>query len=182
MANKKSNPEKGLRTVQIDFAGKQRTLKYSHASRGNFEADANRILRDIGIVKDGMIFADNLMMSWLGNAKVLSIALRYAIITDEDPIKDIDAAIDDFIADGGKEQDLIRAIITAYKYATDPSSVASQRRSWKIFDAQEAEREKINQDWLNGAEKIVAESKAKQTPGITSTDSPSSSLDLAPTS
>lgn len=173
MATKKTNPEKGLRTVQINFAGKQRTLKYSHSARGNFEADANQVLRAQGALKDGMIFADSLMMGWLGNAKILSLALRYALIGEADPVQDIDAAIDSFIEDGGKEVELVRDIITAYRYATDPSSVASLQRSWQISEERQKFLTEAENKAMDSLEKTIADAKAAQTLGTSPTEKPS---------
>jgi hypothetical protein len=175
----KSNPEKGLRTVSIEFGGKQRTLKFGHTSIGDFEAEASQVLRMQKVIEPGqMVFADGLVRTWLGNAKIFSIALKYGLVDDakNDPdnaIKDIGAAIDEYIESGKAKHDLTRAVITAYNYATNPSFVASLKRSWQISD----DREKFNTaeevEAMERMEKIIADAKAKVTLGLPSNDLPS---------
>jgi hypothetical protein len=165
----KSNPEKGLRTVSIDFGGKQRTLRYGHTAIGDFEADANQVLRAQKAVEPGgMIFADGIISNWLGNAKIFGLALKYGL--SEDLPENIDAAIDSFIEAGGSKLELTRAIITAYQYATNPSTVASLMRRWQISDDRQEFLAKADNEFLDKQEKIIAEARAKLIPGLPSTD------------
>ena len=168
----KPNPEKGLRTVSIEFGGKPRQLKFGHAAIGNFEADANQVIRSQNVIETGnMVFADGLMHAWLGNAKVFGLAIKYAL-TDDMP-ENIDAAIDEYIAAGKSKLDLTREIIRAYRMATDPSSLASLERNWKISDDRQEFLTKADNERMEAIEKAIAEAKAKQIPGLPSTDSPS---------
>ncbi|MCK9571466.1 hypothetical protein M0R72_21130 [Candidatus Pacearchaeota archaeon] len=177
----KSNPEKGLRTVSIEFGGKTRTLKFTHSAIGDFENAANSILRNSQIIESGkMIFADGIMEGWLGNARIFSLSLMYGLkheSTKDDPItiEIVDAAIDSYIEAGGSKLDLTRAIITAYRYATNPSSVASLKRSWQISDDRMKFNTQAEIEGMERMEKIIADAKAKATPGLPSTDSPESS-------
>lgn len=169
----KPNPEKGLRTVSIEFGGKTRTLKFGHTTIGDFEADANQILRAQKAIDPGnMVFADGIMQSWLGNARIFSLALRYGL-ADDLPEK-IDDAIDSYIEAGNSKLELTRAIIRAYRMATDPSSLASLERNWKISDDRMRFNTQAEIEGMERMEKIIADAKAKSTPGIPSTDSPSS--------
>lgn len=176
----KSNPEKGLRTVTIEFAGKTRQLKYTHPVIGDFENVANSILRSAQVISEGkMLFADGIMDGWLGNARILSYALLYGLKHEDKELSlgTIDGAIDSFIEAGGNKQDLIRAIITAYRYATNPSSLVSMMRNWKISDDRleiltQAENEKITT-----IERAIVDVRAKMIPGSPSTESPKSNLD-----
>ena len=171
--SKKSNPDKGLRSVNIDFAGQNRTLKFTHPVIGDFEADCNVVLRSLGVIRDGMVFADGIMSNWLGNARILSHAIHHGTgktLT----LAEIDSGIDDYIQMGGKKDELIRAIIRAYRLATDPSSLVLIERNWKAFD----DRQKILSDaeikQMEAVEKAIAEAKAKMTPGSPSSESESS--------
>lgn len=169
----KSNPEKGLRTVQIDFGGKNRQLKFGHTAIGDFEAEANQVLRSQRVIEPGnMVFADGLMSMWLGNAKVFSLALKYALINDTP--ENIDVAIDEYIGSGKSKLDLTREIIRAYRLATDPSSLASTERNWKISDDRQEFLTKADNERMDATEKAIADAKAKSIPGLPSTDSPSS--------
>jgi hypothetical protein len=157
----KSNPEKGLRTVSIDFAGQTRTLKFSHPIVGNFEAEANGILHAIKATpEDQFLFADRLIGGWLGQAKILSCALRHAM-NNELPQAGIDSGIDDYIQSGGQKIDLIRAIMRAYYMATDPSSLALLERSWKASDEFQAIQDKAATEQTEIMEKKIAAAKAK---------------------
>jgi len=168
----KSNPEKGLRTVSIEFGGKQRTLKFGHTSIGNFEKEANDILRAQKVIEPGnMLFADGIMQNWLGNARIFSLALETGL--KDDLPEDIDAAIDSYIEAGGSKLELTRAIITAYRYATNPSTVASLTRSWKISDDRMKFNSQAEIEGMERMEKIISDAKAKSTPGLPSTDSES---------
>ena len=177
--SKKSNPEKGLRTVSIEFGGRTRQLKFGHTILGDFEAEANQVLRSQGVIGRGdMIFADTLMSTWLGNAKIFSNALLHGLkheSTKEDPItiETIDAAIDDYLEAGKPKIDLTRAIIRAHKLATDPSSLASLERNWKISDDRQTFLTKAQNEFMDNQEKIIADAKAKATLGSPSTDLPS---------
>lgn len=180
MVNKlKSNPEKGLRTVSIDFAGKNRQLKYVHTVIGDFENEANQVLRVQRAIEQGtMLFADRIMDGWLGNAKIFSMAIRYGLMheaTKEDPITSdiVDVAIDSYIEAGGSKKDLTRAIVTAYSYATNPSSVASLQRSWKISDDRQTFLTDLENQRMDVAEKAIAEARAKKIDGSPSKDLPS---------
>lgn len=170
--SKKSNPDKGLRSVNIDFAGENRTLKFTHPIVGDFEADCNSVLRIIGVVSNGMIFADTLISNWLGNAKVFSYALYHgfgkALTRDE-----VDNGIDRYIQDGGKKDDLIRAIIRAYRLATDPSSLALIERSWKAYDDRRKILSEAEIKQMEAVEKAIAEATAKML-GSPSSESESS--------
>lgn len=172
----KSSPEKGLRTVTIEFAGKTRQIKFTHSVIGDFEAQANGILRGMQVIEPGnMIFAERIMDMWLGNARIFSQALYFGLKhEDKDLSLDIiDTAIDAFIEAGGQKQDLVRAIITAYRYATNPSSVASLTRSWQISDDRQAILTVSENEYMDTVEKALLEAKAKQTPGSPSSDLPS---------
>jgi len=172
----KSNPEKGLRTVSIEFADKTRQLKFGHTSIGDFESEANAILRVDGVIAPGnMLFADRIMDGWLGNARIFSQALYHGLKHEDKDLSlaDIDVAIDSFIEDGGLKQDLVRAIITAYRYATNPSSLASLKRNWKISDDRQMFLTEADNEFMDNQEKIIADAKAKAIPGLPSTDSES---------
>ncbi|MFA5377746.1 MAG: hypothetical protein WC455_18495 [Dehalococcoidia bacterium] len=169
--SKKSNPEKGLRTVSIEFAGQTRQIKFSHTTIGNLEEDANRILRANGISKDGMLFADTIISGWLGNAKILSTALHHGL-NRELSLEEINNGIDSYIEAGGKKLDIIRDIARAYKLATDPSSLASLERSWKVSDERQAMLTEAENQQMDAVAKAIAEAKAKLTPGSTTSDSP----------
>ena len=169
--SKKSNPEKGLRTVSIEFAGKTRQIKFSHTAIGNLEEDANRILRANGISKDGMLFADTIISGWLGNAKILSTALHHGL-NRELSLEEINNGIDSYIEAGGKKLDLIRDIARAYKLATDPSSLASLERSWKVSDDADLYLTSMERKKEDLTEKAIADAKARLTPGSTSSESP----------
>ena len=168
---KKSNPEKGLRTVSIEFAGQTRQIKFSHTAIGNLEEDANRILRANGISKDGMLFADTIISGWLGNAKILSTALHHGL-NRELSLEEINNGIDSYIEAGGKKLDLIRDIARAYKLATDPSSLASLERSWKVSDERQAMLTDAENQQMEAVAKAIADAKARLTPGSTSSESP----------
>lgn len=169
---KKSNPDKGLRAVSIDFAGKTRDIKFSHAAIGRFEEECNSVLQAVGAVKPGMmIFADGIMESWLGNAKIFSLALYHGLAR-ELSLEEIDSAIDDYIDAGGKKLDLLRAIIRAYTLATNPSSLAFLERNWKISDERKAMLTEAQNQQIEVVEKALAEAKAKLIPGSQSTDLP----------
>ncbi|MCK9568629.1 hypothetical protein M0R72_06790 [Candidatus Pacearchaeota archaeon] len=172
--SKKSNPEKGLRTVSIEFAGQTRQIKFSHTAIGNLEEDANRILRANGISKDGMLFADTIVSGWLGNAKILSQVLYHGLKHEDDKIslEEIDNGIDSYIESGGKKLDLIRDIARAYKLATDPSSLASLERSWKVSDERQAMLTEAENQQMEAVAKAIADAKARLTPGSTSSESP----------
>ena len=169
--SKKSNPEKGLRTVSIEFAGQTRQIKFSHTAIGNLEEDANRILRANGISKDGMLFADTIISGWLGNAKILSTALHHGL-NRELSLEEINNGIDSYIEAGGKKLDLIRDIARAYKLATDPSSLASLERSWKVSDERQAMLTDAENQQMEAVAKAIADAKARLTPGSTSSESP----------
>ena len=169
--SKKSNPEKGLRTVSIEFAGKTRQIKFSHTAIGNLEEDANRILRANGISKDGMLFADTIISGWLGNAKILSTALHHGL-NRELSLEEINNGIDSYIEAGGKKLDLIRDIARAYKLATDPSSLASLERSWKVSDERQAMLTDAENQQMEAVAKAIADAKARLTHGSTSSESP----------
>jgi hypothetical protein len=172
--SKKVNPEKGLRSITFDFAGESRTLKFSHPSVGEFEADSNSVLRSIGALQDGrFLFADMLIASWIANAKVMSLALYHGF-GKKLTLKEIDAGIDDFIQAGGSKQDLLRNIIRAYKYATDPSSVALLERSWKNSDDQNAILSDAELKHIEGVEKAIAVAKERQMDGSNLNGSPKS--------
>jgi hypothetical protein len=176
MVNKKNNPEKGLRTVTIEFSGKTRQLHFGHKAIGKFEEDANIILRSMQVIEPGnMLFADRIMDGWLGNARIFSQALYYGLKhEDKDLSLDIiDAAIDSFIEAGGQKQDLVRAIITAYRYATNPSTVASLQRSWQISNDRQAILTASENEYMDTVEKAIQDAKAKKTDGLPSSDSPS---------
>lgn len=170
--SKKSNPEKGLRTVDIDFAGKTGTLKFSHSLNSEFEAAANRILRSDGLVSEGMIFVEGLMSQWIGNAKVFSLALYYGF-NKELSLKEIDTGIDEYIQAGGAKLDLTRSIIRAFKMATDPSSLALTERNWKASDERQSILSNAELDQMEAVEMAIAEVKAKMT-GLPSNDLPAS--------
>lgn len=176
--------EKGLRTVTINFGGKNRSLKFSHAAIGNFESDANAVLRSQRAIEPGnMIFADGLMQTWLGNAKIFSLAIRHGLTEDSklDPdnaVKDIDAAIDAYIAAGGSKLDLVRDIIRAYRLATDPSSLASVERNWKISDDRQAFLTEKENNAMDTIEAMIKKAKEKTT-GSPSTESPGLNSDSA---
>jgi hypothetical protein len=165
MATKsKSNPEKGLRTVSIEFGGKIRTLKYPHAIIGDFEAAANAILREQRAIEPGvMLFADRIMLGWLENAKIFSLALTYGL--KEDSPDNVDAAIDSFIEAGGSKRDLIRNIITAYRYASDPSSVASLMRNWKLSDDRQSFLTKAENEAMDTMEAAILKAKSQDAKG-----------------
>lgn len=168
----KKNPEKGLRTVSIEFAGQTRTLKFGHSTVGNFESEANGILHLArAIPEDKFLFADGLIMGWLGQAKVLSCALRHAF-GSELLQAEIDSGIDDYIQAGGKKRDLIRDIIRAYQMATDPSSLALLERNWKASDERQKILDNAEIDQMEAVEKAIAEAKAR-IDGSPSTESPS---------
>jgi hypothetical protein len=168
----KSNPEKGQRTVSIDFGGKQRTLKFGHEAIGNFEAEANDILRSQKAIESGnMVFAEGIMTNWIGNAKIFSMALRYGLI--DDMPDNIGAAIDSFIENGGSKLELTRAIITAYRYATNPSTVASLKRSWQISDERQTFLTEAENQAMDSMETAIQDAKAKQIIGSQSTASES---------
>jgi len=174
--SKKSNPEKGLRTVTIEFAGKTRTLKFTHSVIGDFEAQANAILRSQHAIEPGtMYFAERIMDMWLGNARIFSQALYHGMKHEDKDLSlaDIDAAIDSFIEDGGNKQDLIQSIITAYRYATNPSSVASLQRSWQISKDRQTFLTQSENEAMDATEKAIAAAMAKQTPGSPSSGLPS---------
>ena len=171
--SKKSNPEKGLRTVSIEFAGKTRQIKFSHTAIGNLEEDANKILRSNGISKDGMLFADTIVSGWLGNAKILSTVLYHGL-NRELSLEEIDNGIDSYIESGGKKLDLIRDIARAYKLATDPSSLASLERSWKVSDERQEILTAAENEKITAVEKAIADAKARLTPGSPLKDSESS--------
>ena len=171
--SKKSNLDKGLRSVNIDFAGQNRTLKFTHPVIGDLEADCNIVLRSMGVVQSGMVFADGIIGSWLGNARILSHAIHHGIgktLT----LEEIDEGIDRYIQDGGKKDDLIRAIIRAYRLATDPSSLVWIERSWKVSDEKTRVLTKAEQDHIEAVEKAIAEAKVKMIPGSPSSESESS--------
>lgn len=176
---KKAIPEKGMRTVTIEFAGKTRTLKWGHSISGEFEIEANQILRSTGVVKDGMIFAEGLLQNWLGNARILTLALRYALKHDDPSLttQAIDEGIDAYLQEGHSKRGLTRAIITAFAYATDPSSVASLTKNWKNLDEREQFLEKLNQKKMEEDEKILADAKARMTGGSIQSDLPKSNSD-----
>lgn len=169
---KKSNPGKGLRTVSIEFGGKTRNLKFGHTSIGRFEAAANEILRSMGVIEPGsMIFADGIMQSWTGNAQILSLALQYATL--DDPVENMDSAIDSYIEAGGSKRDLIRQIITAYRYAVDPSSVASLHRNWKISDDRQEYLTKAENEAMDTMETAIRKAKEQDAKGKTTDGSAS---------
>jgi len=199
--SKKSNPEKGLRTVSIEFGGKTRALKFGHSIIGDFEAEANQILRALGVNRGGLILADSIMATdengtiqgYITIAKIQSCALYYALKSDDPTIsmdvidgkaatyaedgkiktEAIPGAIDVYIENGGSILDLMRKVITAYLYATHPSFVASLLRNWKNSDdRQEILTEAQNQK-IDSVERAIAEMKAKLTAGSTPTASPS---------
>jgi hypothetical protein len=97
--------------------------------------------------------------------------------TKDDPItiEIVDAAIDSFIEAGGSKLELTRAIVTAYRYATNPSSVASLKRSWQISDDRQEFLTKADNERMETIEKAIAEARAKPIPGSPSTVSPESS-------
>jgi hypothetical protein len=197
----KSNPEKGLRTVSIEFAGKTRKLFFSHAIIGDFEAEANQILRALGIGRGGMLLADNLMATdengmitgYIAIAKIQSLALYYALKSDDPAISmdiidgkaatyaedgkvktdAIHGAIDAYIENGGTVVDLMRKVVTAYGYATNPSIVASLQRKWQISEDRLKVLTEADNERLTTIEKAISDVRAKQTPGLPSTDSPS---------
>jgi hypothetical protein len=197
--SKKSNPEKGLRTVSIEFGGRTRTLKFGHAVIGDFEAKANEILRELGVSRGGMILADNLMSTdengmitgYIAISKIQSLALYYALKLDDPTIsmdliegkpatyaedgkiktEAIQGGIDAYIENGGTMLELMRKVITAYRYATSPSFVASLMRNWKNYDDRVEILTAADNDKITAIEKAIAEAKAKLTPGSPSTDS-----------
>lgn len=176
MSKSKSNPEKGLRTVTIDFAGKSRQLKFTHSVIGDFEAQANAILREQRAIEPGnMLFAERIMDMWLGNARILSQALFYGLKHEDKDLSldDIDGAIDTYIESGGQKLELVQAIITAYRYATNPSSVASLQRSWQISKDRQAILTASENEYMDTVEKAIQDAKAKKTDGSLLNDSPS---------
>lgn len=204
MATKsKSNPEKGLRTVSIEFGGKTRTLKFTHSIVGEFEAEANQILRLLGVNRGGMLLADNLMATdengaitgYIAIAKIQSLALYYALKFDDPTIsmdlidgkaatyaedgkiktEAVQGHIDAYIENGGTILDLMRKVITAYRYATNPSFVASMIRNWKNYDGRMEILTASDNDKITAIEKAIADAKAKLIPGSPSTASPESS-------
>lgn len=169
----KKNTDKGLRTVSIDFAGESRTLKFSHSAIGDFESDCNVVLRSLGAVQGAqMIFADGIMNTWLGNARIFSYAL-YRGLGKTLKLSEIDEGIDAYIQSGQKKDDLIRAIIRAYRAATDPSSLALMERNWKASDERQTILSKAELDQMEAVEKAIDEAKAKMS-GLPSSESPSS--------
>lgn len=172
--SKKSNPDKGLRTINIEFGGKTRTLKFSHSAIGDFEAEANAVLRSQRIIEPGnMIFADGLMASWLGNARVFSLALKCCLAND--PPENVDVAIDSYIESGGSKLGLTRDILRAYRLATDPSSLVSLEKNWKLSDERQSILTEAENQQITAIEKAIAEMKVKLTPGLPSSDLPGSS-------
>ena len=174
--SKKSNPEKGLRTVTIEFAGKTRQLKFTHSVIGDFEAQANAILRAQQAIEPGtMYFAERIMDMWLGNARIFSQALYHGLKREDKELSlaDIDAAIDSFIEEGGNKQDLIQSIITAYRLATNPFSVASLQRSWQISKDRQAILTASENEYMDTVEKAIQEATAKKTDGSPSSGLPS---------
>lgn len=160
-----SKTDKGLKSISIDFAGEKRTLKWTHEASGKFEEDANTALRAIKVIPEGqMIFADGLINGWLGNAKVFSFALYYAlgeaVISSE-----IGKGIDAYIQAGGSKQELTRNLIRAFKVATDPNSLASLERSWKAYDRRQANLTDIENKRMDAIEKALQEAKDALTPG-----------------
>jgi hypothetical protein len=138
---------KGMRGVAIDFAGKNRLLKYYHGPVGDLETRANEVLREMGAIKDTVIetpqgrriepgpvvFADGIFSQWLGNSKIFSLALLYGLKHEdaELTLEQVNEGIDNF-TNGLTE--LTRAMIEAFKMARDPSSVASLKQRWQNSD------------------------------------------------
>ena len=183
----KSNPEKGLRAVSIEFAGKTRQLKFTHSIVGDFEKEANDILKMMGVSKGGMILADSLMATdehgtitgYIAIAKIQSLALYYALKSDDPTIsmdiidgkaatyaedgkiktEAVQGGIDAYIENGGTIADLMRKVITAYLYATSPSFVASLQRKWKNFDDRMGILTESDNEAITAVEKKIAEVK-----------------------
>ena len=186
MANKqKSNPEKGLRTTTIEFAGKTRKLEFTHSIVGDFEADANGILRSMGAIEPGnMVFADRLMEVWIGTSKILSCALLHGLRKDDKELtlELVNDGIDAYIKSGGEKLALNQAVVLAYRYATNPSSVASLQRNWQISRDLMTSFSNAELKRMDLMEKAIADAKAKATPGTQSTDLASSNSDSVPDS
>jgi hypothetical protein len=69
--------------------------------------------------------------------------------------------------------ELTRAIITAYRYATNPSTVASLKRSWQISDERQTFLTEAENQAMDSMEKAIQDAKAKQIIGSQSTASES---------
>jgi hypothetical protein len=165
MTTKKSNPDKGLRTVDINFAGEKRTLKFTHSTIGDFEADANVVLRAMGVLSGSqMIFAEGIISGWLETARIFSFALYHGLGKTLE-VPEIDDGIDAHVQAGGSKQDLIRDIKRAFRMATDPSSLASLERSWKAYDQRMAHLTEIENRKMDAIEKALHEVKEVLTPG-----------------
>ncbi len=160
-----SKTDKGLKSISIDFAGEKRTLKWTHSAIGDFEADANAVLRAMNVIPSGqMLFAEGIITGWLGNARIFSQALYYALGKAIESSK-IDEGIDAYIQAGGSKQELTRELIRAFKVATDPSSLASLERSWKAYDRRKANLTEIENKKMDAIEKALQEAKDALTPG-----------------
>lgn len=168
-----SKTDKGLKSISIDFAGEKRTLKWTHAAIGEFEADGNMVLRTIGTIPQGhMEFADRLISIWLNNAKILSFALFHAL-GKAVKSSEIDEGIDAYIQAGGKKEDLVRAITRAFLVATDPNSLASQERNWNLSDRRKKYLSDLENKQSDAIEKALQEVKETLTPGSPMPASPS---------
>jgi len=131
------NPTKGMRGVSIEFAGKNRLLKYHHGPIGDVEQEANKILAPL-LAKGEMVFASGIFGQWLGNSKIFSLALLYGL-KHEDADLSIEQVNDGIDAYEDGLDALGRQMALAFRMARDPSSVASLQASWKASD----ERQKI---------------------------------------
>ena len=157
----KSNPDKGLRTISIDFAGESRTLKFGHSAIGDLEADCNAVLRSLGAIQGAqMVFSEGLMSTWLGNARIFSYALYHGL-GKAMKLAEIDDGIDAYIQSGGKKVELVRAITRAYYIATDPSILSSLERNWKASDGRTEILTDAENKQIEAVEKAIAEAKVK---------------------
>lgn len=126
------NSTKGMRGVSIEFAGKNRLLKYPHGLIGDLEQEANKILAPL-LGKGEMVFAPGIFGQWLGNSKIFSLALLYGL-RHEDAELSIDQINEGIDAYEGGLDDLGRQMVLAFRMARDPSSVVSLQASWKNSD------------------------------------------------
>jgi hypothetical protein len=126
-----------MRGVSIEFAGKNRLLKYPHGLIGDLEQEANKILAPL-LAKGEMVFAPGIFGQWLGNSKIFSLALLYGLKHEDADlsIEQVNEGIDAY--EGGLDA-LGRQMTLAFRMARDPSSVASLKASWEASD----ERQKI---------------------------------------
>lgn len=152
------NPTKGMRGVSIEFAGKHRLLKFMHGPLGDFETEANAVLRP-NLTSGQKLFANALMGGWLGDAKIMALALLYGLKHEDADltIEQVNEGIDNY---EGDLDDLARKIILAFNMARNPSGVASLQASWKNLDGDRKILEKA-QEIRENAARMEAEASLK---------------------